>query len=66
MDTTKQFQNHLTFQDSEQAFTNAIRTGRLSTNPQASNYAGLFMYMGTRSSDDKDLFKNSNTRQYID
>ncbi len=51
-----------TFKDAQQAFEDAIKEGRLSKNPTASNYAGKYMYMGTW--DSKDTFKNINTRQY--
>lgn len=53
-----------TFKDAQQAFKEAIEAGRLSVNPQAENYAGDFMYMGTW--DGKDAFKHRDTREYLD
>ena len=53
----------MTFKDSQEAFRDAIKAGRLSDRPEASNYAGRFMYMGTK--DGVDLFKNIDTRQYL-
>lgn len=52
------------FKDPKDAFDTAIEDGRLSVDPEADTYAGLFMYMGTI--DGKDLFKHIMTRQYID
>ena len=52
------------FKNAQQAFEEAIKTGRLSDNPCDVNYAGWYMYMGTFKG--KDLFKHYNTRQYID
>lgn len=54
---------HTTFEESQQAFKNAIATGRLSADKTSENYAGYFMYMGTK--DGRDLFKNIDTRQYL-
>ena len=51
------------YRDSQVAFNEAIKAGRLSANPDASNFAGRYMYMGTWSG--KDAFKNINTREYI-
>ena len=53
----------MTFRDSQQAFNDAIKAGRLSEVPEASNYAGRYMYMGTDATG-KDLFKNIDSRQY--
>lgn len=53
------------------AFRIAIENGLLSDNPSATNYAGLYMFMGwetadqARSLNPKLLFKNINTREYI-
>lgn len=44
------------------AFRQAIKEGRLSSDPTAINYAGNYMYMGRA---DKDLFKNITTRKYL-
>lgn len=53
----------LTFRDSKQAFDDAIRDGRLSTDRDSEVYAAQFMYMGTR--DGVDTFKNIHTRAYL-
>jgi hypothetical protein len=50
------------------AFRIAIENGLLSDNPTASNYAGLYMFMGVSDSgtlNEALLFKNINTREYI-
>jgi len=47
-----------------EAFTKAIKEGRLSKDQNHKNYAGNYMYMGV--SGGKDLFKHINTREYID
>jgi hypothetical protein len=54
----------ITFKAPEQAFEDAIRSGRLSDDKAAHNYAGRYMYMGT---DGKgvDLFKHTMTREYL-
>jgi hypothetical protein len=52
------------FRDAKEAFNNAISINVLSADPKSFRYAGLFMYM--HSVDNKDLFKNINTRQYIE
>jgi hypothetical protein len=54
----------MNFTEPGRAFDAAIRAGRLSTNPTASNYAGHYMYMGTDAAG-QDLFKHSDTRQYL-
>ncbi|KKK86710.1 hypothetical protein LCGC14_2760490 [marine sediment metagenome] len=67
----------MTFRDSNQAFEDAIKAGRLSTDRAQANYAGNYMYMGTPEEQDssshicgqscrhvRDLFKNIETRQY--
>lgn len=59
------------FLEPQQAFEVAIRAGRLSDDPKAENYAGKFMYMGTQTASyrplrqQKDLFKNIVTREYL-
>ena len=52
-----------TFKDSDDAFSDAINAGRLSTNEADTNYAGNYMYMGTW--DGVDSFKHIDTRQYL-
>jgi len=47
----------------QQAFEQAVTSGRLTTNPSDDNFAGLYMYMHT-DSNGKDIFKNINTRKY--
>ena len=57
-------ENHgYTFKDSEKAFDDAIKVGRLSDKPEASNFAGGYMYMHT-DANGRDVFKNINTRSY--
>ena len=51
--------------DSTEAFEKAITSGRLSDQQQLPTYAGRFMYMGTTDSG-RDLFKNIDTREYLD
>lgn len=51
--------------DPQQAFEEAIAAGRLSTDPQAENYAGHYMYMGIANDGVRDAFKHSLTREYI-
>ena len=45
--------------DSGLAFEQAIKEGRLSTNPAHVNYAGHFMHMGGKA------FKHIHTRKYL-
>ena len=52
-----------TFRDAQEAFKEAIESGRLSESPRADNFVGDFMYMGTY--DGVDSFKNKLTRQYL-
>ena len=52
-----------TFKDGEQAFNDAIESGRLSDTPGTEDYTGRFMYMGTW--DGVDSFKNIDTREYL-
>lgn len=55
----------MTWEDNPQeAFEKAISSGRLSSGPDAPNYAGSYLYMGTDASG-CDLFKHRVTRQYI-
>ena len=46
----------------DKAFRLAIEQGRLSNDPQTANYAGKYMFMGFYNQ--RDNFKNINTRQY--
>lgn len=46
------------------AFEEAIAEKRLSHNETAPNFAGNYMYAGTKEG--KDLFKNVDTRKYLD
>lgn len=55
--------NTPTFVDSRYAFNEAIKEGRLSADPKATNYAGRYMYMGTVEG--RDQFKHIDTRQYL-
>lgn len=45
------------------AFNTAVKEGRLSKDPNASNYAGHYMYMFTDA--EGDHFKNIITRKYV-
>ena len=51
------------FRDSQQAFADAIKTGKLTTNQTDDLYAGHWMYMCTVNGEDQ--FKNIQTRQYL-
>ncbi len=51
------------FIDSQIAFNNAIKDGRLSDNPNSPVYAGKYMYMGTQNG--VDTFKHIDTRKYL-
>ena len=58
------------FKNPQAACKSAIATGRLSDDPRAANYAGAYMYMGTKiwpdsSQPDRDLFKHKSKREYI-
>lgn len=57
-------QPNIRFRDTQEAFEKAIVDRRLSDNPDAENYAGLYMYMGTQE-DGFDLFKHRETRRYL-
>lgn len=52
----------VTFKNPDEAFTEAIKAGRLTADTKASNYAGRYLYMGTTHG--RDLFKNIDTRKY--
>ncbi len=60
MKTLKQYQD-----EANKAFEQAICQGRLSSNPDADNFVGLYMYMGKTPNGQYDTFKNINTRKYI-
>tara|TARA_R110000787_G_scaffold285463_1_gene401315 strand:+ start:186 stop:371 length:186 start_codon:yes stop_codon:yes gene_type:complete len=49
--------------EADQAFDLAIITGRLSLDPNASNYHDLYMYM--QNSNGVDMFKHWSTREYL-
>ena len=51
--------------EAQDVFRLAIKTGRLSKDPKADNYAGHYMYMGIANDGVRDAFKHSLTRQYI-
>ena len=51
-------------QEAQEAFSKAIVQGRLSRWPNASNFAGRYMYMGKTPDGTYDTFKNINTREY--
>ncbi len=59
----------MNFRDPAEAFCAAIRSGRLSRDPLAPNYADNWMYMGTAragyGAPEKDLFKSIVTRRYL-
>lgn len=50
----------------QEAFEQAITSGRLSRDPKATNYAGHYMYMGIACDGERDAFKHSLTREYIE
>lgn len=54
---------NITLADSGQAFDQAIKSGRLSADSSATNYAGLYMYMYTQAG--LDMFKHIETRVYL-
>jgi len=54
----------MTIKDPTQAFEQAIKTGRLSADPDSATYAGQYMYMCT-GADGRDQFKHSTTREYL-
>lgn len=51
------------YRDPQSAFEATLASGRLSHDRKAANYVGRFMYMGTK--DGHDLFKASDTREYL-
>lgn len=58
--------------NAQQAFQDAIKSGRLSTTPSDDNYAGNYMYMGETTATQSGkvlssvtLFKSINTRKYL-
>ena len=51
------------FRDPDKAFGDAIKSGTLSVDPRAENFAGRFMYM--HSDAEADYFKNIDTRRYL-
>ena len=53
----------IVYRDSKDVFKEAIESGVLSDNPNADNFAGKYMYMGTYGT--KDQFKNIVTRKYL-
>lgn len=53
------------FKDSDVAFNEAIQSGRLSADKNASNYAGDYMYMGPSVDGKYDSFKHVTTRQAL-
>lgn len=54
----------MTYNDPTEAFKAAIKARVLSDQPQHENYAGRYMYMGTRD-DGRDTFKHIDTRRYV-
>jgi hypothetical protein len=60
--------DNITYKDPQTAFIFAIACKRLSEDENAANYAGNYMYMGSRENPDgthRDLFKHIDTREYI-
>lgn len=51
------------FKDTNEAFLNALKNGRLSKIPSEKNFVGYYMYMGTWNN--KDHFKHSLYREYL-
>jgi hypothetical protein len=49
--------------DPQAAFPTANKQGVISSNPNAENYAGHYMYMYSRNG--KDYFKHRGTRRYL-
>lgn len=52
------------FKNTQDAFEQALESNRLSHSRLADNYVHNYMYMGTK--DGKDMFKNKNTREYLE
>jgi hypothetical protein len=57
--------NEITVRHPRDAFDDAIASGRLSDDQAHPRFAGHYMYMGTRTSTGRDLFKNIDTREYL-
>jgi len=54
------------YEEAQQAFANAIDSGRLSLQQGAWNYVGDYMYMGPSAANPKsDAFKHKVTREYL-
>lgn len=53
------------YKNPQQAFEDAIAADRLSANPNADNYAGKYMYMGSSIDGKCDAFKHIETREYL-
>lgn len=51
------------YHDAEKLFSQAIMTGRLSEVEGSANFAGDFMYMGSKGG--RHLFKHIGTREYL-
>ena len=51
--------------EAQQAFSNALDSGRLSLDENAYNYVGDYMYMGRNASGEDAAFKHKITRQYL-
>ena len=51
------------YRNPDTAFNIAVNSGRLSDDPKDMNYAGKFMYIGTRNG--IDIFKHIKTREYL-
>lgn len=53
------------FKDPQEAFEKAIKDKRLTNNPKDPNFAGNYMYMGTRKDNGVDTFKHYYSKKYI-
>lgn len=53
------------FRNPNEAFDDAIRSGALSTSPEAKNYAGKYMYMNSGYDGKVDSFKHIDNREYL-
>ena len=56
-------ENGMEFKDPQVAFNEAIEAGIFSTDPQHTNFAGNWMYMGTHFGVNQ--FKHNDTRKYL-
>ena len=56
--------NSYTLRDAQEAFADAIASGRLSDDPRSTTYAGDYMYMST-GAEGRDQFKHCHTRRYL-